>query len=184
MRLLNALCAGLLTGAQLETLLADPTRLDEFRSLFLLGQRCRLWYSEVGMNAVAASRTAKMAIFGSDFALSAIAASDTAPIALRTAPGYAVISKNAGAGAQTVPGPGAGQSYILVGVSCSSTAQTITGLTTLRSGSTRPVTATADKTSTSGEITAMCTPLTGPITFTTNSTITNAWYFGLLRCDV
>ena len=140
--------------------------------------------SSTAMTAVAASSTAKMAIFGSDVALAAIAASSTALAALRGASGYAVIGKTAASGAQTVPGPAAGQSYILVGVSCSNAAQSITNLTTLRTGSARPVTAPSAAGATNAQATTLCTPLNGPITFTTSSATGFAWYFGLLRCDV
>ncbi len=143
--------------------------------------------SETAMTAVLASSVAKMGIFNSDTALSVIAASATALAALRAASGYQVISKAAATGAQTIPGPVAGQSYILVGVSSSnaSTDQTITEINTRRSGSTRPVTASTGPVYSSDATTVtLCTPLVSPFTFTTSTAIGYTWYFGMFRCDV
>ena len=143
--------------------------------------------STAAMEAVAASTAAKMACFNSDIALAAFADSATALTALRAVDAYSVISKTAGSGAQTIPGPTAGQSYILLEVSDNSgmAAQSITNITTRRSGSTRPITVadSADST-TSAQTVTLCTPLVSPFTFTTSDAATHIWYFGLLRCDI
>lgn len=140
--------------------------------------------SSSAMSAVAASSAAKMAIFGDDTALAAIAGSNTALTALRSAAGYAVSSAASSTSAQSIPGATAGGSYVLLGVSCSSSGSiTITSITTRRSGSARPNTASVPSTGTNAAVTTMCTPLVSPFNWTSNST-GQTWYFGLLRCDV
>lgn len=136
------------------------------------------------MAAIAASTTAKMAIFAEDTALAAIAASGTSLAALRGAAGYTVSNAVSSTSAQSLPGATAGGSYILVGVSCASAgAITITSITTRRSGSTRPITASVPAAGTDATKTTMCTPLVTPFNWTSNTT-GQTWYFGLLRCDV
>lgn len=140
--------------------------------------------SSSAMTAVAASTTAKMAMFADDVALAAIAGSSTALTALRGAAGYAVSSAVSSTSAQALPGATAGASYILLGVSCSSFGGiTITSITTRRSGSARPITASVPATGTDATKTTMCTPLVSPFNWTSNTT-GQTWYFGLLRCDV
>ena len=145
--------------------------------------------STAAMNAVAASATAKMACFNSDIALAAFAGSATALTALRAVSAYSVISinKSAGIEAQIITGPTAGQSYILLGVSDTSggTVNSITNITTRRSGSTRPITVADSGTHASdAQTVTLCTPLVSPFTFTTGDAATSTWYFGLLRCDI
>lgn len=140
--------------------------------------------SSSAMTAVAASTTAKMAMFADDVALAAIAGSSTALTALRGAAGYAVSSAVSSTSAQALPGATAGASYILLGVSCASSGSiTITSITTRRSGSARPITASVPATGTDATKTTMCTPLVSPFNWTSNTT-GQTWYFGLLRCDV
>lgn len=140
--------------------------------------------SSSAMTAVAASTTAKMAMFADDVALAAIAGSSTALTALRGAAGYAVSSAVSSTSAQALPGATAGASYILLGVSCASIGSiTITSITTRRSGSARPITASVPATGTDATKTTMCTPLVSPFNWTSNTT-GQTWYFGLLRCDV
>lgn len=140
--------------------------------------------SATAMTAIAASTTAKMAMFADDVALAAIAGSSTALTALRGAAGYAVSSAVSSTSAQALPGATAGASYILLGVSCSSAGGiTITSITTRRSGSARPITASVPATGTDATKTTMCTPLVSPFNWTSNTT-GQTWYFGLLRCDV
>ena len=84
MRMLNAVEAGTLTGAQLQTLLtADPGRLAELNVLLgMRGQARRMAASSTAMNAVAASSTAMAAVIASSTAMAAVAASSTAMAAV------------------------------------------------------------------------------------------------------
>lgn len=141
--------------------------------------------SATAMATAAASSTAKMAFFGNDVALSAIAGSSVALGALRAAAAYAVTSAASSTSSQAIPGAASGGSYILLGISASSSGSLqINPLTTRRSGSTRPITvASVPSTGTNATTITMCTPLVAPFAFTSN-TIGYSWYFGLLRCDV
>ena len=77
MRMLNAIEAGTTSGAQLESLLADPGRLGEMQALLAMrGQVKRMASSSTAMTAVAASATA----------VSAMNASSTAKTALYNSP--------------------------------------------------------------------------------------------------
>ena len=79
MRLLNAVEAGTTSGAQLQTLLADPGRLAEFNVLMgMRGQTRRMAASSTAMAAVIASSTAMAAVIASSTAMAAVAASSTA----------------------------------------------------------------------------------------------------------
>ena len=83
MRLLNAVEAGTITGAQLQTLLADPGRLAEFNVLLgMRGQTRRMAASSTAMTAVLASSTARAAVIASSTAMTAVAASSTAMTAV------------------------------------------------------------------------------------------------------
>ena len=84
MRMLNAVEAGTLTGAQLQTLLtADPGRLAELNVLLgMRGQARRVAASSTAMTAVAASSTAMAAVAASSTAMAAVAASSTAMTAV------------------------------------------------------------------------------------------------------
>ena len=84
MRMLNAIEAGTLTGAQLQTLLTgDPGRLAELNQLLQLrGQVRRLAASSTAMAAVIASSTAMAAVAASSTAMAAVAASSTAMAAV------------------------------------------------------------------------------------------------------
>ena len=83
MRLLNAVEAGTTSGAQLETLLADPGRLAEFSVLLAMrGQTRRMAASSTAMAAVIASSTAMTAVAASSTAMTAVAASSTAMAAV------------------------------------------------------------------------------------------------------
>lgn len=129
MRLLNALASGTLTGAQLDTLLADPTRLADFKSLFLLpGQSRRIWLSEVLMSAVAASSTAMSAVAASSTAMTTIAASSEARAAvIASSEAMAAVNANDQA-ARILMLAGTGQNYAnfanVAAVAASSTAMT------------------------------------------------------------
>ena len=83
MRLLNAVEAGTTSGAQLQTLLADPGRLAEFNVLLgMRGQTRRMAASSAAMAAVAASSTAMAAVIASSTAMTAVIASSTAMTAV------------------------------------------------------------------------------------------------------
>ena len=84
MRMLNAIEAGTLTGAQLQTLLTtDAGRLAELNVLLgLRGQCRRLAASSTAMAAVIASSTAMAAVAASSTAMAAVAASSTAMAAV------------------------------------------------------------------------------------------------------
>ena len=208
MRMLNAIEAGTLTGAQLETLLTDdPGRLAELSVLLgMRGQVRRIAASSTAMTAVAASSTAmtavaasstamtavaasstaKMAVFNSDTALNAIAASGTALTALRTAAGYAVYS-SAATTAATISGPVAGGSYIVLGLSTSNAPNGVVNtLSTRRSGSAVVATTTSDGTgfATTALKYPKALPLVAPFTSAQSGGTGYTWYFGMLRCDV
>ena len=84
MRMLNAVEAGTLSGAQLEALLiADPGRLAELNVLLgMRGQTRRIVASSTAMTAVAASSTAMTAVAASSTAMTAVVASSTAMTAV------------------------------------------------------------------------------------------------------
>ena len=84
MRLLNAIEAGTLNGAQLQPLLMEDTgRLAEFSVLMgMRGQVRRMAASSTAMNAVIASSTAMNAVIASSTAMNAVAASNTAMAAV------------------------------------------------------------------------------------------------------
>jgi hypothetical protein len=84
MRMLNAIEAGMLTGAQLEALLAgDPGRRAELSVLMgMPGQVRRMAASSTAMTAVVASSTAMAAVAASNTAMAAVAASNTAMTAV------------------------------------------------------------------------------------------------------
>ena len=86
MRMLNAIEAGTLTGAQLETLLTrDRGRLAEFNQLLQLrGQVRRMAASSTAMQAIVASSTAMQAIAASSTAMDAVWASNVAADAVLT----------------------------------------------------------------------------------------------------
>ena len=87
MRMFNAIEAGTLSGAQLQTLLADPVKLGEWSVLVgMPGQARRMAASSVTMNAVAASSTAMAAVAASSTAMNAMNASDAAMNALYASP--------------------------------------------------------------------------------------------------
>ena len=142
--------------------------------------------SSVGMAAVAASSTAKMSIFGSDLALDALASSAVALAALRSAAGYALVNvANSVAGPIAIPSVVAGGSYILVGVSnTSSVSQQMVSLTTRRIGSGRPIVAGPNILGSTATAATLCTPLVAPFTFQPTVGGGGTWYFGMLRCDV
>ena len=82
-RTLNNLEAGTLSGAALQTLLADTGRHGDFVSLVTQrGHARRLAASSTAMAAVAASSTAMAAIVASNTALAAVFASSTARVAI------------------------------------------------------------------------------------------------------
>lgn len=84
MRMLNAIEAGTLTGAQLQTLLTtDAGRLAEMNVLLgLRGQARRVAASSTAMAAVAASSTAMAAVAASDTASDAVFTSAAARLAI------------------------------------------------------------------------------------------------------
>lgn len=82
-RTLNNLEAGTLSGAALQTLLADTGRLGDFVSLVTQrGHARRLAASSTAMTAVAASSTAMAAVIASSTAMTAVTASSTAMTAV------------------------------------------------------------------------------------------------------
>jgi len=83
MRMLNAVEAGTTSGAQFQTLLADPGRLAELNVLLgMRGQARRMAASSTAMAAVAASSTAMAAVIASSTAMAAVIASSTAMAAV------------------------------------------------------------------------------------------------------
>ena len=84
MRMLNAIEAGTLTGAQLETLLtSDRGRLAEFNQLLQLrGQVRRMAASSTAMQAIAASSTAMSALLANSAAWNTVVSSSTAMAAV------------------------------------------------------------------------------------------------------
>lgn len=77
MRLLNSIEAGVLTSAQLETLLADAGRLAEFKSLMQMRGQVR---------RIAASSTALAVVMGSPSAFAAVVSSSAAAMAVVAVP--------------------------------------------------------------------------------------------------
>jgi len=79
-RLLNAVVNGTTSGAQMQTLLADSTRLAAFTALLsdMPKQIARMAASSTAMTAVAASSTAMAAVAASSTAMTAVWASNTA----------------------------------------------------------------------------------------------------------
>lgn len=83
MRMLNALENGTLTGAQLQTLLANNSRRGELQVLLEIpGQARRIAANNVTMTAVAASSLAMTAVAASSNAMNAVVASSTAMTAV------------------------------------------------------------------------------------------------------
>lgn len=200
-RMLNAMEAGLLSGSQLESLMAtDPSRAGELNVLInMRGQYRRMLASSTTVAALAGSATAlrmamaidpiavKLALYENDDALAAVFASSASMDDLRalaTVYGKAANGINTISLASTVlPSvPPAEGKYLLLGVS-GGTNRTIT-VDTRRAGSTRPNAGQGDA---SGNISASATllscPVTGPLSFRLSSSGANQTYFSLLRCD-
>lgn len=79
MRMLNAIEAGTLSGAQLQALLEDPGRLGEWNVLLgMRGQLRRITTNNNTMSAVAISSTAMEAIMANNTAMDAVVASGVA----------------------------------------------------------------------------------------------------------
>jgi hypothetical protein len=139
--------------------------------------------SATAMNAVIASATAKMAVFSSDTALNGIASSSVALTALRSASEY---SLSAGISNGSLPSLNTNGSYILVGASSPNATnnQTISNLSTLRSGSSRPTSIVTTSSNSDATDVTMCTPIIAPFSITRSSTTGYTWYYGFLRCDI
>lgn len=114
MRMLNAIEAGTLSGAQLETLLtADPGRLAEFNVLLgMRGQARRMVASSTAMTAVWASNTASDAVLTSATARLAVYNADTALAALQANP--AQVQRQIGISGRTTTQSTAAQSFTYV----------------------------------------------------------------------
>ena len=83
MRMLNSLENGTLSGAQLQTLLANNSRLGEWQVLLSIpSQARRIAVNNVTMTAVVASSTAITAVAASSTAMTAVIASSTAMTAV------------------------------------------------------------------------------------------------------
>ncbi len=200
-RMLNAMEAGMLSGSQLESLMAaDPSRAGELNVLMnMRGQYRRMLSSSITMAALAGSATAlrmamaidpisiKLAMYENDDALAAVLASSPSMDNLRAlatvynkaANGTAVISLSTSVTPSVPPAEG---KYLLLGVSGGAN-RTIT-VDTRRIGSTRPNAGQGDTLGNiSASATLLCCPVTGPLSFRLNSTGTNLTYFSLLRCD-
>lgn len=142
--------------------------------------------STVAMNAFRANTVSKMALFNSDTALAAIVANSIALTSLRGAgTSYAIYNCLATSTTQTITGPSAAGSYILLGSSTAGDSIPGTGtLATRRSGSAVTVSGLNFPTTvgTEGATTPFAIPLVTPFTLTQTSS-GGYVYFGMLRCD-
>lgn len=200
-RMLNAMEAGLLSGSQLESLIAtDPSRGGELNVLMnMRGQYRRMLSSNTTVASLAGSATAlrmamaidpiavKLALYESDEALAAVLASSSSMDNLRAlatvynkqANGATSVSLSTGV---TPSNPLDSGKYLLLGVSGG--ASRIITVDTRRVGSTRPNAGQGDvSANNTASTTLLSCPVTGPLSFRLSASGTNFTFFSLLRCD-
>jgi hypothetical protein len=93
---------------------------------------------------------------------------------------------SAGISNGSLPSLNTNGSYILVGASSPNATnnQTISNLSTLRSGSSRPTSIVTTSSNSDATDVTMCTPIIAPFSITRSSTTGYTWYYGFLRCDI
>jgi hypothetical protein len=212
MRMLNALENGTLTGAQLQTLLANNSRRGELQVLLEIpGQVRRITANNVTMTAVAASSTAMTAVAASSTAMTAVIASSvamTAVIASSTAKMAIFNSDTALAAIATsstaltamraapqyalsagttgaIAGLNAAGSYIVVGLSTSNGTSSGVNIATRRAGSSVSMfqAATGAGNGSAGTQYNVAMPMVTPFSVT-NVGAPWTWFVGTLRCDI